>query len=128
MIAACAHALKPLFKAALNDTTVSKHKAYYNHGRFTQRSSAARAPRMKPDLDGMEMYSASLGSRQECDISPAMGSQENIISHAEALAMPDIKGITKTTDLTMTTSDKDPNRRADEDELFSYERHHRHVL
>lgn len=92
MIAACAHALKPLFKAMLKDFSMSS-KRYHKQGMSTQRYNASCTPHMTPDREGVEMYGVSLGSRQERGIPSAMESQESIIPHLETFAARDSKAL-----------------------------------
>lgn len=74
MIAACAHALRPLFKAVLKDSTMTQYKAYHSRGRSTQRTGVAREPHSEYDLEDMVMHKSSNASREERDVSPGMNS------------------------------------------------------
>lgn len=111
MIAACAHALKPLFKTLLKDPSkASAFKSYETRGRYTQRAHTVRASYPKYDAQGIEMYNASRESLPERvrDGSPGMESQASIVPRAETPAVCEVvgSGITKRTDLSVTVSDE----------------------
>ena len=114
MIAACAHALKPLFRFALKDSTIGQYRAYHSRSRSTQGTKILDGY----DLQNIVKQSPSNASRRDREDSPGSISQVSMVPCAGAFSLSDPDGITKTTDLTVTVSSKSQTGETDETDEY----------